>query len=115
MLTLCSAPGWMLESEPESGYDPESRPKEIYFDEYASICAAVAQRYPDVKYFQVWNEFKGFWNAETGWWDDALYLTFYNKIYTAVKAVRPDAYVGGFYMSIRGDGSEMFGYQSVYS
>ncbi len=115
MLTLCSAPGWMLESEPESGYDPESRPKEIYFDEYASICAAVAQRYPDVKYFQVWNEFKGFWNAETGWWDDALYLTFYNKIYTAVKAVRPDAYVGGFYMSIRGDGSEMFGYQAVDS
>lgn len=115
MLTFCSAPGWMLESEPESGYDPESRPKEIYFDEYASICAAVAQRYPDVKYFQVWNEFKGFWDAETGWWDDALYLTFYNKIYTAVKAVRPDAYVGGFYMSIRGDGSEMFGYQAVDS
>lgn len=113
MLTFCSAPGWMLVSNPEGKYDPESRPKEEYFDDYAQLCAEVAKRYPEVKYFQIWNEFKGFWNSSTNWWDDALYLKFYNKIYKAVKAVRPDALVGGFYMGIRGDGSEQFGFSAV--
>lgn len=105
MLTLCSAPGWMLVSNPKDKYDPESRPKKEYFDEYAEICAQVASRYTQVNKFQVWNEMKGFWDSSRRWFDYELYTEFYNKIYDAVKNVRPDAKVGGFYMGIRGDNS----------
>ena len=110
-LTLCSAPGWMLESEPTDGFDPESRPKEEYFDEYAAICAEVAKRYPQVKYFQIWNEFKGFWSSKLNGIDIDLYIKFYNMVYSAVKEARPDAVVGGFYGTIQGDYSSQYGYK----
>lgn len=116
MLTLCSAPGWMLKSNPSSKYDAESRPKKEYFDEYAEICAQVAARYPQVKQFQIWNEMKGFWDQSRKWFDYQLYTEMYNKIYDAVKKVRPDAKVGGFYMSIRGDNSaELLGLSGLDS
>lgn len=111
MLTLCSAPGWMLVSEPSDNFDPESRPKEEYFDEYAELCAEVAKRYPQVKYFQIWNEFKGFWSSKLNGLDVELYTKFYNMVYNAVKKARPDAIVGGFYGSIQGDHTDQYGYK----
>lgn len=111
MLTLCSAPGWMLVSEPANKYDPESRPKEEYFDDYAKLCATVAKRYPQVKYFQIWNEFKGFWDKDLNGIDIELYIKFYNKVYNAVKEARPDAVIGGFYGTIQGDYTDQYGYK----
>ncbi len=95
ILTLCSAPGWMKTSGED--WDMEDRVKDEYFDEYAELCKQAALRYPDIKYFQVWNEFKGFWNKTAGAWDVVKYVEFYNVVYTAVRSVRPDAFIGGFY------------------
>ena len=70
------------------------------FDNFAKLSALVAQRYPDVKYFQVWNELKGFYNNTLNRWDYEGYTELYNKVYDAVKAVRPDAQLGGPYVVV---------------
>lgn len=95
ILTLCTAPGWMKTTGED--WEMNDRVKDEYFDEFADLCSVIALRYPDVMYFQVWNEFKGFWNKTLNDWDVAKYTEFYNQVYTAIKAVRPDAIVGGFY------------------
>ena len=40
----------------------ETAPEREHFDDFARLAATVAKRYPTVKHFMVWNEFKGFWN-----------------------------------------------------
>ena len=111
MITFCTAPGWMKEKgngDPNStqgDWEMQSAVKPEYEDAYATLCAEIAKKYPHVKYFQVWNEFKGLWDATTRDWNYERYTRFYNKIYRKVKAVRPDAQVGGFYQVISGDGS----------
>ncbi len=67
-------------------------------DDFAFMAAAVAERYPDVKTFQVWNEMKGYYLSSQNHWDYEQYTSLYNKVYTAVKAVRPDAKLGGPYV-----------------
>lgn len=67
-------------------------------DDFAFMAAAVAERYPDVKTFQVWNEMKGYYLSSENHWDYEQYTSLYNKVYTAVKNVRPDAKLGGPYV-----------------
>jgi len=56
--------------------NPEPQPGVFYWNDldhrvdlmrsigdFAGLCAAVAGRYPDVEYFQVWNEMKGYWST----------------------------------------------------
>jgi hypothetical protein len=59
----------------------------------------VAKRYPYVRHFLVWNEFKGFFDDELRRWDAKGYTDLYNVVYDAVKAVDPANQVGGPYLS----------------
>ena len=111
MITFCTAPGWMKASgdgDPNSSqgdWSMESAVLPQFEDVFATLCAEIAKKYPHVKYFQVWNEFKGLWDAAARNWDYERYTRFYNKIYRKVKDVRPDAQIGGFYQVFAGDGS----------
>ncbi|MQY03198.1 glycoside hydrolase family protein [Actinomadura macrotermitis] len=100
IVTLCCGPDWMKGGA--AGRTDWSRlelaPEPAHFGDYANLAAAVAKRYPDVKYYTVWNEFKGFWNQPANRWDYEGYTDLYNKVYTALKKVDPDIKVGGPYM-----------------
>ncbi|MEW9548266.1 xylan 1,4-beta-xylosidase [Nonomuraea sp. NPDC050783] len=117
IITLCCAPDWMKggpEGQPslEGWGHLEDAPYPEHFDDYAKLAATVAERYPDVEYFMVWNEFKGFWPNHSRPADYKGYTQLYNKVYDAVKAVRPDAKVGGPYLgfdSNKGGHSELRG------
>jgi hypothetical protein len=89
MISLCCAPDWMKGSS-----DIEAAPYSQNYGDFAHLAAHVAERYKDVKIFQVWNELKGF-NG-----DYQAYTTLYNDVYNAVKAVRPDAQLGGPYLGV---------------
>lgn len=100
VVTLCCAPDWMKGGvEGETDWSTlEDAPDPEYFDEYAALAAEVAQRYPDVYYFLVWNELKGFYLNDEDRWNYEDYTELYNKVYLAVKEVRPDALIGGPYV-----------------
>jgi hypothetical protein len=104
VITLCCAPDWMKGGTPGqtdwSLAQLEKAPLRQHYDDFAKLSATVAQRYPDVKYFMVWNELKGFWNQAANRRDYEGYTEFYNKVYDAVKKVRPDAQIGGPYAAI---------------
>jgi len=89
VITFCTAPGWMKVSGED--WNMNDRVATEHFDDFAELCSVIAQRYPQVKHFQVWNELKGFWDEPQD------YITMYNMVYDAVKAVRPDAIIGGPY------------------
>ncbi|WP_433327054.1 xylan 1,4-beta-xylosidase [Spirillospora sp. CA-294931] len=100
VVTLCCGPDWMKGgpagktdwSKLEVAIEPE------HFGDYARLAAEVAKRYGNVRYFTVWNEFKGFWNPSANRWDYEGYTKLYNEVYTALKRVRSDIRVGGPYM-----------------
>ncbi|NYI08123.1 GH39 family glycosyl hydrolase [Allostreptomyces psammosilenae] len=102
VITLCCAPDWMKGGEPgstdwdliEVAVAPE------HFDDFAELAATVARRYPEVRDFIVWNEFKGFWNDSENRWDYEGYTEMYNRVYDTLKAVDPDIRVGGPYLSM---------------
>ncbi len=99
VITLCCSPDWM-KGGPEGQTDwaqIEKAPDLGHYDDFAALAAQVALRYPDVKYFQVWNELKGFYSNDKKRWDFEHYTYLYNKVYDAVKKVRPDALIGGPY------------------
>lgn len=103
ILTFCSAPGWMNttgEDVPHlvsPNHWADARVKDEHVNDYAELCKQVALRYRDVKYFQVWNEFKGYYDTITKNRDYVRYTNFYNAVWDAVKSVRPDALLGGPY------------------
>ncbi|PZG08581.1 xylan 1,4-beta-xylosidase [Nonomuraea aridisoli] len=104
VITLCCAPDWMKGGPQgpttDSAWDEhlEDAPYPEHFDDFARLAAEVAKRYDDVKYFMVWNEFKGFWPNHSKPADYKGYTEMYNKVYDAVKQVRPDAQIGGPYI-----------------
>jgi len=102
IITLCCAPDWMKGGTPgRTDWSLlERAPDPGHYDDFADLARRVALRYPDVRYFQVWNEMKGFHDARRNTWDIAAYTRMYNKVYRAVKSARPDAQVGGPYMPI---------------
>jgi len=79
ILTFCTAPGWMKTSGQD--WEMNDRVADEHFEDYAELCKVAALRYPDIKYFQVWNEFKGFWSSDLKNWDVAKYTEFYNIVY----------------------------------
>jgi hypothetical protein len=116
VITLCCAPDWMKGGQ--AGRTDWSKnhtvaPKKEHFDDFAKLAARVAEQYPTVKHYMVWNEFKGFWNADTNRWDAEGYTEMYNKVYDALKKVDPEIKVGGPYMPIdsraAGGASELSG------
>ncbi|MGI5282317.1 xylan 1,4-beta-xylosidase [Nonomuraea polychroma] len=118
IITLCCAPDWM-KGGPEGPTSQEGwaehledAPYPQHFDDFAKLAATVAERYKDVDYFLVWNEFKGFWKDHSKPADYKGYTELYNKVYDGVKAVRPDAKIGGPYIgfdSNRSGDSELRG------
>jgi hypothetical protein len=96
VVTLCSAPDWM-----KNGTSPDAAPTPVHYQDFATLAARIAQTFPQVKYFVVWNELKGFWNKKTNDWNIQEYTAMYNDVYTAIKRVRPNALVGGPYAPIQ--------------
>ncbi|MFC5746825.1 xylan 1,4-beta-xylosidase [Actinomadura rugatobispora] len=100
VITLCCAPDWMKGGPPGdtdwSRLELAVEPR--YFDAFAELSAEIAKRYPQVKYYTVWNEFKGFWYPPGNRWDYEGYTRLYNKVYDALKKVDGDIRVGGPYM-----------------
>lgn len=104
-ITLCCAPDWMKGGI--SGNTDwtllEKAPLPGNYADYAELAKQVALRYPDVTYFQVWNELKGFWNNTESNWDYVGYTEMYNLVYDAIKSVRPNAKIGGPYLIVQGN------------
>ena len=109
MITLCSAPGWMKVGGPAKSGTWSLRwlrrtmrislssPLRLLSDTTDCIARSLGELLPKVDYFDVWNEMKGFWDNTTNSWNVREYTTLYNDVYAAIKAVRPDAKVGGPY------------------
>ncbi len=97
VLTLCCAPDWMKGGAPGATDwgQLEVAPTPEHYDDFARLAQEAALRYPEVRHFIVWNELKGFYDSENNEWDAAGYTDLYNRVYTAVKEVRPDALIGG--------------------
>jgi hypothetical protein len=100
VITLCCAPDWMKGGKPgTTNWDNLAvAPQREHYADFAKLAAKVAVRYPQVHYFQVWNELKGFWDDASADWDITDFTDFYNQVYDAVKRVRPDAKIGGPYV-----------------
>lgn len=103
VITFCMAPGWMKVSGLDYAKHPapdvwiSSRIKDDKVEDFAELCKKVALRYKDVRYFQVWNELKGYWSDSLNNWDYVRFTKMYNAVYDAVKSVRPDTKIGGPY------------------
>lgn len=104
VVTLCCAPDWMKGGKPGSDKTDwsqeslETAPDRAHYKDYAALAATVAERYPDVRHFIVWNEFKGFWNDAGSRWDYEGYTELYNLVRGALKKVDADIEVGGPYL-----------------
>ena len=110
VLTLCAAPDWMKGGT--AGTTDWSKidvaPVASHYQDFANLAARIAAAFPQVKYFVVWNELKGFYVQGSGW-NIQGYTQMYNDVYTAIKAVRPDALVGGPYAPLPTLGSKPAG------
>ncbi|MFJ4953318.1 xylan 1,4-beta-xylosidase [Streptomyces sp. NPDC088760] len=106
VITLCCSPDWMKGGRAGAGNTDwsqaalETAPTPDHYQDFADLAATVARRYPDVRHFIVWNEFKGFWNNARGRWDHEGYTAMYNLVYTALKKVDKDIMVGGPYLGM---------------
>ncbi|MGV9880372.1 GH39 family glycosyl hydrolase [Streptomyces sp. NPDC003006] len=104
VVTLCCAPDWMKGGEPGADNTDwsqqalETAPERAHYDDFAKLAATIAKRYPDVRHFIVWNEFKGFWNDEEARWDYEGYTELYNLVHEELKKVNKDIMVGGPYL-----------------
>ncbi|MFD1656780.1 xylan 1,4-beta-xylosidase [Streptomyces caeni] len=104
VITLCCAPDWMKGGTAGAGNTDwsqsalETAPTPDHYEDFAALAATVARRYPDVRHFIVWNEFKGFWNDSEGRWDYEGYTRLYNLVYKALKKVNDKIMVGGPYL-----------------
>jgi len=117
VLTACCAPDWMkggISGSENTNWSIEwleKAPFPQYFDDYAELVAEVVQRpeFSNIKYVQVWNEMKGFWDIPRNRWNHEAYTDLYNKVWTAVKLVRPDIKIGGPYVVLGSYGSNTTG------
>jgi hypothetical protein len=100
VITLCCSPDWMKGGRPgETDWNQlETAPTAAHYRDFAALSVAVAERYPDVRYFLVWNEMKGFYRVDLNRWDQESYTAFYNTVYTALKKHDPGLSVGGPYV-----------------
>jgi hypothetical protein len=103
VITLCAAPDWMKGGQTGSTdwSKIEVAPLPAHHADFAALARQVALRYPDVLYFQVWNDFKGMYlGAPANRWDYERYTNLYNAVYDALKGVNPNIQVGGPYVLI---------------
>ncbi|SOR77553.1 MULTISPECIES: GH39 family glycosyl hydrolase [Streptomyces] len=104
VITLCCAPDWMKGGTPGhtdwSRRSLETAPRPEHYDDFAALAATVAERYPDVRHFIVWNEFKGFFDETKKRWNYEGYTDLYNRVRQALKEVNKDNLVGGPYLNM---------------
>ncbi|WP_157520758.1 GH39 family glycosyl hydrolase [Herbidospora daliensis] len=103
VITLCCAPDWMVGGKPgETDWENNftQSPLRKHYKDFANLAAAAAKRYPQVRHFIVWNEFKGFFNEGLKRWDYEGYTEMYNLVYDALKKVNPKIQVGGPYINV---------------
>lgn len=100
VITLCCAPDWMKGGR--AGRTDWSKlevaPRPEHYADFARLAATIARRYPDVRQFLVWNEFKGMFDETKHRWNYEAYTALYNKVYDALKKVNLRIQVGGPYM-----------------
>ena len=94
IVTLCGAPDWMKGGK--AGTTDWTKllmaPTPDHWEDFATLCAKIATTFPQVKYFVVWKELAGI--------HASAYTELFNLVTAAVKAVRPDAMVGGPYAAM---------------
>ena len=104
VLTACCSPDWMKGGLPgDTDWSKiEFAPLQEHYQDYADLVVYVVQQaeFQNIKYIQVWNEMKGFWNPALNRWNYEGYTTLYNLIWNGVKAVRPDIKIGGPYVVV---------------
>ncbi|GGW96592.1 GH39 family glycosyl hydrolase [Streptomyces lomondensis] len=104
VITLCCAPDWMKGGTPGhtdwSRQSLETAPRPEHYDDFAALSATVAERYPDVRHFIVWNEFKGFFDDARKRWNYEGYTELYNRVHRALKKVNKENLVGGPYLNM---------------
>jgi hypothetical protein len=103
VITLVQAPGWMNDGtgDPNNLSAFSQPPSPSHYQDFARLCARIADAYyPQVKYFTVWSEMRGFYNQNTHSIDAANYTTMYLDVYNAIKAAHPDDMVGGPYATM---------------
>ncbi|MFF8898347.1 xylan 1,4-beta-xylosidase [Streptomyces lydicus] len=100
VVTLCCAPDWMKGGRAGSTdwSALEKAPDPAHYADFAALAGKIARRYPDVRHFVVWNEFKGFFDDAKGRWDSEGYTRLYNLTYRALKKVNDAVQVGGPYL-----------------
>ncbi|MFI0981564.1 xylan 1,4-beta-xylosidase [Streptomyces sp. NPDC021093] len=104
VVTLCCAPDWMKGGKQGaantnwSKKSLETAPTPEHYADFAKLAGVVARRYPDVKHFIVWNEFKGFFDDSARRWDYEGYTKLYNLVRAELKSVNKDILVGGPYL-----------------
>ncbi len=101
VITFCGCPTWMHTPTANGTTDwnkLETAPLADRYVKFAHLCAETVRRYPDVQYFQVWNEMKGFYSSSKGRWDYEAYTKMYNIVYDSVRSVRATAKLGGPYV-----------------
>lgn len=109
VITLCCAPDWMTPKGTTSSDYPNVPPTPDNHEDFAELAGRIARRYPHVKHYVVWNEFKGFWDRRANNWDYRAYTALYNRVWRALKEVDPSIQVGGPYLVIEGTGSRKMG------
>lgn len=115
VITLCGCPTWMFDPSWNGSTDwsrLETAPLPGCYPKFALLAKQVAMRYPDVVYFQVWNEMKGFHNPTLNRWNYENYTQLYNAVYDSIKSVRPDAKIGGPYVVMNSWSSSSFSHPS---
>ncbi|MGP4003771.1 xylan 1,4-beta-xylosidase [Streptomyces sp. 8N706] len=102
VITLCCAPDWMKGGRPGrtdwSQRKLETAPSPEHYDDFAALAGTVARRYPDVRHFIVWNEFKGFFDEDRKRWNYEGYTRLYNLVHGELKKVNRRNLVGGPYV-----------------
>ncbi|MFJ2744117.1 xylan 1,4-beta-xylosidase [Streptomyces sp. NPDC087440] len=104
VVTLCCAPDWMKGGRQGAANTDwsqaalETAPSPEHYADFAKLAGVVARRYPDVKHFIVWNEFKGFFDDNAKRWNYEGYTQLYNLVYAELKKVDKDILVGGPYL-----------------
>nr|WP_079194618.1 xylan 1,4-beta-xylosidase [Streptomyces sp. CB02923] len=99
VLTLCCAPDWMKGGKAgETDWSAlEKAPSPEHYADFAALVGTIARRYPDIRHFIVWNEFKGFFDESRNRWDQEGYTRLYNMVYRELKKADKDNQVGGPY------------------
>ncbi|MFF7025275.1 xylan 1,4-beta-xylosidase [Streptomyces klenkii] len=103
VLTLCCAPDWMKGGGERTDWSQKSlekAPDPAHYRDFAELAGVIAKRYPDIRHFIVWNEFKGFYDERKGRWNYEGYTELYNLVYAELKKQNRANAVGGPYISM---------------